>query len=74
MQPLRDLFTMVLIVFFFLRCGFAAAGFLGLPVRSPPILSMSICCECCVLSGLCVGLITRLEESSEYNVSVIVKR
>ena len=26
---------------------------------------MSVCCECCVLSGrgLCIGLITRLEES-----------
>ena len=24
---------------------------------------MSVCCECCVLSGLCLGLITRPEES-----------
>jgi len=29
------------------------------------VLWMSVCCECCVLSGrgLCVGLITRPEES-----------
>jgi hypothetical protein len=38
---------------------------LGLWVRIPPGAWMSVCCECCVLSGrgLCDGLITRLEES-----------
>jgi hypothetical protein len=32
---------------------------------------MSISCKCCVLSGigLCVGLITRTEESTECDVS-----
>ena len=47
-----------------LRCGFAAARFLGLWVRFPPG-SVDVCCECCVLSGrgLCVGPITRPEES-----------
>jgi hypothetical protein len=32
---------------------------------------MSVCCECCVLSGrrLCVGLITRPEESYRAGVS-----
>jgi hypothetical protein len=37
---------------------------------------MSVCCECCVLSGrgLCDGLITRPEESYRvWCVSVIVK-
>jgi hypothetical protein len=34
-------------------------------VRIPPGAWMSVCCECCVLSGrgLCDGLITRPEES-----------
>ena len=34
-------------------------------VRIPPGVGMSVCCECCVLSGrgLCDGLITRPEES-----------
>ena len=34
-------------------------------VRNPPETWMSVCCECCVLSGrgLCVDLITRPEES-----------
>ena len=34
-------------------------------VRIPPWTWMSLCCECCVLSGrgLCVELITRPEES-----------
>ena len=36
----------------------------GLRVRIPPV-GMDVCCDCCVLSGsgLCVGLITRPEES-----------
>ena len=35
---------------------------------------MSVCCECCVLSGrgLCVGLITRPEESYRLCVYVCV--
>jgi len=42
-----------------------AARLLRLWVRIPPGAWMSVCCECCVLSGrgLCNGLITRLEES-----------
>ena len=48
-----------------LRRGSAVARLLGLWVRIPPGTWMSVCCECCVLSGrgLCVGLITRTEES-----------
>jgi hypothetical protein len=48
-----------------LRRGFSAARLLGLRVRIPPGSCMSLCCECCVLSGrgLCVGLITCTEES-----------
>jgi len=46
-----------------LRCGTAATQLLEMWVRIPP--GMSVCCECCVLSGrgLCDGLITRPEES-----------
>jgi hypothetical protein len=42
-------------------CGRSLAGIAG----SNPTGSMDVCCECCVLSGsgLCVGLITRPEES-----------
>jgi len=46
----------------------------GIAVSNPAGAWMSVCCECCVLSGrgLCVGLITRPEES--YRVwCVIVK-
>jgi hypothetical protein len=48
-----------------LRRGPAAVRLLGLQVRIPPGAWMSVSCECCVLSGrgLCVGLITRPEES-----------
>ena len=48
-----------------LRRRSAAARLLGLWVRIPPGAWMSVCCECCVLSGggLCDGLITRPEES-----------
>jgi hypothetical protein len=48
-----------------LRRGSAAARLLGLRVWIPPGSWMSVCCECCVLLGrvLCVGLITRPEES-----------
>jgi len=47
-----------------LRCRSAAARLLILWVRIPPGSWMSVCCECCVLSGrgLCDGLITRPEE------------
>ena len=43
----------------------AAARLLWLWVRIPPEALMSVCCECCVLSGrgLCDELITRSEES-----------
>ena len=44
---------------------FAAAGLLVLWVRMPPGAWMSVCCESPVMSGrgLCVGLISRPEES-----------
>jgi hypothetical protein len=47
-----------------LRRGSAAASLLGLRDRIPPVAWMSVCCECCVLSGrvLCDGPITRPEE------------
>ena len=46
-----------------LRRRSAAARLLGLWVRIPPGAWMSVCCECCVLSGRvrCDGLITRPE-------------
>ena len=45
--------------------GSASSVLLALRVRIPPGAWMSVCFECCVLSGrgLCVGLITRPEES-----------
>ena len=48
-----------------LRRGSAAAHLLGLWVRILPGAWMSVCCECCVLSGrgLFDGLINRPEES-----------
>jgi len=48
-----------------LRCRSAAARLLGFWVQIPPGVWMSVCCECCVLSGrgLCDKLITRPEES-----------
>jgi len=48
-----------------LRRRSAAALMLGLRVRIPPGAWMSVCCECCVLSGkdLCDELITRPEQS-----------
>jgi hypothetical protein len=48
-----------------LRRGSTPARFPGLWVQIPPGAWMSVCCECCVLSGrgLCVWLITRPEKS-----------
>ena len=48
-----------------LRRRSTAARVLRLGVRIPLGAWMSVCCECCVLSGrgLCDGLITRPEES-----------
>jgi hypothetical protein len=48
-----------------LRRGSAAVRLLGLRVRIPLGAWISVCYECCVLSGsgLCDGLITRPEES-----------
>jgi hypothetical protein len=48
-----------------LRCRSMAARLLRLWVRIPTGAWMSVCCECCVLSGrgFCDGLITRPEES-----------
>ena len=42
-----------------------AVRLLGLWVRIPPGVWISVCCECCVLPGrgLCIGLITRPGES-----------
>jgi hypothetical protein len=54
-----------------LRRGSAAVRLLWLRVRTPPEVWTSVCSECCVLSGggLCVGLITRPEESYRVWVS-----
>ena len=48
-----------------LRRRSAAARLLGFWIRIPPGAWMSVCCECCVLSGrgLCDELVTRPEES-----------
>ena len=48
-----------------LRRGSAAARLLGFRVRIPSWAWMSVCCDCCVLwcRCLCVGPITRLEDS-----------
>jgi hypothetical protein len=48
-----------------LRRRSSAARLLRLWVRIPSGIWVSVCCECCVLSGrgLCDGLITRPEES-----------
>jgi len=42
----------------------AVGRLLRLWFRIPPGVSLSVCCECCVLlgGGLCEGLITRPEE------------
>ena len=55
-----------------LRRRSMAARLLGLRVRIPPGAWMSVCCECCVLSGrgLCDGLIYPSEDS--YRVCVCV--
>ena len=54
-----------------LRRDFAAVRLLGLWVRIPPGKWMSVAAKCSVLSsrGLCVGLITRPEDSTEWGVS-----
>ena len=56
-----------------LRRRSAATRLLRLQVRIPPVAWMSVCCECCVLlgRGLCVGLITRVEES--YRLRCVVE-
>ena len=56
-----------------LRRRSAAARLLGLRVRIPPGAWMSVCCECCVLSGrgLCEGLITRPEEFNRVRCVVV---
>ena len=61
-----------------LRRGSVVARLLGLMVRIPQATWLSVCCDCCVLSGrgLCVGPITHPEESCRVNVvclSAIVK-
>jgi len=48
-------------------CARSLAGIAGL---NPAGAWMFVCCECCALSGgLCVGLITRPEDSHRYGVS-----
>jgi len=56
-----------------LRRRSTAARLLGLLVRIPPGAWMSVCCECCVLSGrgLCDELITRPEESYRLRCVVV---
>jgi len=48
-----------------LRRRSVATRLLGLRVRIPPGARMSVCCDCCVLSGrgLCGGPITRPEKT-----------
>jgi len=48
-----------------MKCGSTAARLLGLWIRIPPGAWICVSCECCVLPsrGLCVGPITRSEES-----------
>jgi hypothetical protein len=57
-----------------LRRGSAAACLLRLWVRIAPRAWMSVCCDCCVVSGrgFCVGLITSTEKS--YRVCVCVSK
>jgi hypothetical protein len=52
--------------------GSAAVHLLGLRIRIPLYAWMSVCCECCVLSGrvLCYGPISRPEESDRVCVCV----
>ena len=56
-----------------LRCRSAAVRLLRLWVRIPPWAWISVCCECCVLSGrgLCDGLITRPENSYRLRCVVV---
>ena len=56
-----------------LRRRSASAHLLGLLVRIPPGTWISVCCECCVLSGrgLCEGLITPPEDS--YRLRCVVE-
>jgi len=41
--------------------GFAASHLQRLRIRFPPVV-VNVCCWCCVLSRMCIGLITRPEE------------
>ena len=56
-----------------LRLRSAAARLLRLWIRIPSGACMSVCCQCCVLSGrgLCDGLITRPEESYRLRCVVV---
>jgi hypothetical protein len=56
-----------------LKRGSATARLLRLWFRIPPGTWISVCCECCVLSGrgLCKGLTTRTEES--YRLCCVVE-
>ena len=56
-----------------LRRRSAAARLLRSWVRIPPVTSMFVFCECCVLSGrgLCDALITRPEESYRLRCVVV---
>jgi hypothetical protein len=64
-EPSSDEIRLVHIVNAGLRHKSTAACLLRLWVPIPTGAWMFVCCECCVLSGrgLCIGLITRPEES-----------
>jgi hypothetical protein len=57
-----------------LRHRSAAASLLGLQVRIPPAVCLSVSCECCVFSGrrFCDGLIARPEEPYRERARVCV--
>jgi hypothetical protein len=64
--PLRCMNFVAIVVFSLCRRLVSVTAYLlGLWVRIPPEVWRSVSCECCLLSGrgLCVGLITRPEES-----------
>jgi hypothetical protein len=48
---LKFIFLFLILSYYSLRHGLAAASLLGLRVRIPPREWMCVCCECCVLLG-----------------------
>ena len=61
----RQMLVCCVVCRFWLRCSSAAPRLLGLRIRIPSGAWMSASFECCMLLGrcLCIGLITRPEES-----------